>query len=294
MAKKYHSYGIKYVADRGKHLLLSGRFIIPSDVNDSMLSDLISIFKLLPVTEIPCPDSGFRPRRLEFLRESGNSFSLILAENINILGICRQVRDLFINNNKSPIACIKLIGEFWQNIYFELLPTDKTIVPGRDSRGVTGKQLYYKGLFKYEVDVPFRPGPPPIKTEIILPFRMATAVVDQPPEDYDTAISNCLEEVETIACPPNYQCVPRCYSIISAVHQEGSAFDAQNPFKSAVKQSLKIPISSREAIEYIEPVPAYPDLANDIFVCGRELVLIPSTICISYQGESCNFVHKYL
>lgn len=295
MAKKYHSYGIKYVADRGRHILTTGRFIIPSDVNASMLTELISIFKLLPSVEIPCPDSDFRPRKLEFIRASGNTFSIILAENIDILDICRRVVALFANNQKSAVLCIKLVGEYWPNIYHEFLPTSgKTITPGKDSRGTSGKQLYYKGTMKYQTDVPFNPGPPPVKTEVIFPFRMASPTIEEPPDDYKTAISGCIEEVETVVCPPPYQCKGRHYLVTSIVHEEGAVVEPDNLFKNAIKQTLKIPITHREELQYIEPNPAYPDLANDIFVCGKELAEVPATICLGYRGESCDYVHKFV
>jgi hypothetical protein len=281
MARKYKIYEFRlngpnrYQSDRGTLHTLRSRFVIPPDMTDAQATqvvDLLGAAEVLPTDPAPvCPDEGVQGRKLIFIRQDGSSLSVVAPVRIDntlvtLAGSIRAVLNTLTGTN--PVVCVKLDGEFWPQLIDELSPTPPPArTPGTSSRPLASagsKNFVWSGVFNYFSDATYG-------SQHLLPFRIASNTANAAPELYGNVLTNAnVTPVAASPCPGTNPRTPRHYIVQSIVTQDGAT----------VGQEAKIPVGNN-------PAPGILDI-------GRELAALPSTVCLSYKGESNDRLHRLL
>lgn len=267
-----------YIADRGKSIDYTGRFVMPPDL--TFPADAVTIANAAGGTgdvqentsDNPCPVGlDFSPRKLVFIRKSGNSLSVPIADRAN-LETAQDVIFGVLNKTGNEVVCIKLEGETWVNLNSDLALTYTANEVAIDSRPQNApKQYIYSGRIQYESDI-FT------GDAVFTPVKVATDIEDAPPSNVGAVWNTCAGEFEA----SNFSCGSinrdhRRYLLDFVVGQIDNT-DPQNPVVSNKRSERK-------------EVPAKDYEGTQILACGRALAALQGAYCIGYQGESYNRVY---
>lgn len=274
--------GSEYLTDQGTEVQFNPLFRAPSDFTQATIDDILDCLDLELRTENrPCPEkSATDPRRLVFLRKNGNSFSLLVNLRANIITYAQCVWDI-LKATDFPAVCVKLEGEKSLNLYPELAPAgkgDPTFAPVIAPPAAAGFNAYvYSSTMKeYKADAP-------AATNLLMPFRSQTDTLDAPYSELTTYFEDCVEPVTAVNCAAAQAATYRRY-IPSFLTQTQPLLDGNGD---------PIPGSEVEKIQTVTvPVKAY--LPAEINTCGETLAAIDSVICLGYEGESNDKIHKLL
>jgi hypothetical protein len=262
-----------YVADRGKRIDYTGRFVMPPDL--TFPADAVTIANAAGGTgdveentsDNPCPAGiDFSPRKLVFIRKSGNSISVPIAERANL----ESAQDVIIgtlNVTGNEVVCVKLIGETWLSLNEELGLVYTADEVATDSRPANGsKQYHYFGRIQYESDI-FT------GRAIFTPVKVATDTEGQPPTNVGAAWNTCVGAFEgaNFACG-NLKRDHRRYLLDFVVGNVDNT-DPANPIVTDKRSERKeVPVKDYEA--------------TNILACGTALAGLTGAYCLGYQGES--------
>lgn len=210
-----------------------------------------------------CPVSAgdFRPRRIKFVRASGNSFSLPILDLADLVSTGQAIKAV-IDATTDPLACAALIGETWRDLIQELRPTSGfTPGVGAPSAPATGgKQPFHSGKILYEADGTSGP--------IAISIKVATDTAGQAPTRLAAAWAGCVGAFEPrIPCSSSSSWKHRRYILTSKVG-------------TTAYETAEIPIKERAAASI-----------ND---CGEALAALNHGICLAYKGESNGRFHLLL
>ncbi len=264
-----------YVADRGDEVPgLAFSFKPPYDLagagDITAFANAIGADELTDADKSLCPVAAgdFSPRRVTFIRASGNSFSLVMPGRADLVAKANDVKAL-IDATDDPLACAVLKGESWLDLAQELRNAQNfTPAIGRSVVPATGgKQLYYSGQILYAQDG--GAGTTPISVKV------ASDQVGAPSK-LGNSWTTCVGPFEPkIPCRAVGSLKHRRYILVSQV--------AEDPTGQGV-------VASYETTE----VPHRSGVAADIRACGQALANLTSTICLGYQGESNGRFHLLL
>jgi hypothetical protein len=264
-----------YVADRGDNVPgLAFSYKPPYDLGAAgditAMANAIGADELTAADKSLCPVAAgdFSPRKVTFVRASGNSFSVVIPSLADLLSKSNAVKTL-IDATDDKLACAVLKGEAWLDLVQELRnAANYTPAIGRSVVPSTGgKQLFHSGQILYEQDG--GTGQTPISVKV-------ASDVAGPPTKLGNSWVTCVGEFEPkVPCRAPGSLRHRRYVLTSKV--------AEDPTGNGVEGSY-------ETTE----VPHRNKVAADIKSCGRALANLTSTICLGYRGESNGRFHLLL
>lgn len=260
-----------YTPDRGGSVEgLSYRVAQPADVTDAQLDAILAPLgarRKTAADRVPCPVAGdFRPRKLRFVRQDGNSLSLVIPSHTAALTVAAAIRDsLNAAVVANQVVCIELLGEQW----FDLAPNlgaSGAPVAGTESRSTLGgKQYVHSGKILYEYDG----GAGATVTTAVRVDTDAVAAggVTSPPSILGTAWTDCV-----------------------------GAFEEENPCSSrrGLDHRRYIAVLKTANGYQTTEVPVKSTDSADILACGQAIAGLASLTCLPYQGETNKRLHTFL
>lgn len=273
--------GQQYIADRGAALDAGFTFIQPVDMQDGVVDTILNTIgaELKNAgNAVICPETtNFKPRKLVFIRANGNSMSIPIPLRSEIINFAIQLRG-FISaiDVTNPVACIKLIGERFDNIIDELSAgQDKpAATPGVWSRGGV-----FAGTIVYSTDTVFGTSKNlavKVDTEVLTNGKGSAA-----PTILGGTWANCVGDfVNGGACPGKERRDHRRYIGTLTVAIPDGATPGGDTSAAPGTQRTEIPVT-----DHTQP---------EILACGQALAVLPSMLCLGYRGESFDRIHKLL
>ena len=267
----FDSTSEQYISDRGQNFDWVSNVRVPEDLTRANIEAFISAAGARPNPEdgVVCSDRGYiTPRYVEIIRKSRHTIKMqisvrsqLRSKLIGMVGVLDGAQP------GNPVVCIKLHGEWFPNLYEEIVTTPgaPTPVAPIEAPANSGKaRLYYSGaMAEYQSDSTQN-----FATEIIQGFRLQTDTVDAPPANFAPAV-NCIGPLSQVFCPTRARRKGRHY-IPTFLTTEANL----------PSQQLEIPVAS-----------AAPTDIND---CGQALANLTHVVCLAYQGESNDRVHLIL
>lgn len=280
MSRVSYIFDGNYTTDRGTAIPgLRGVTRDPADLGD-FETILAAVGARLVTAEDrnPCPVSaGFRPRKVTFLRRSGNSFSLIYPVRANLIAVSNTIIQAV--GADDPVVCIKSTGEKWDDLFPDLSTRGAAAVPGTDPETV-GVKGWHKQVSNYTIEPAGGALPGGGANTIVqLKFKVQSDVINQdvpgglgatlPPTILADQWTTCVGAPLPPTPCPGYQNVQhrRYKGIYQVTRGDLTAY-----------ASLEIPES----------------LGTDasILACGTALANNASIVCLGYIGESIKNVHR--
>ena len=163
-----------YVSDFGINYTINSRFNAPPDLDDLAITAILTTIGATRTTESAvCSDnSSLFPRKLQFIRASGNTVSIAIPERADLISDATAiVGALNGSDNNNPVVCIKLFGEKSNNLNdeFGIAYDGTTFAPTHTAPDTADKQNYVTGVISYEAD-----GANPFGTSVLQPIRSIT------------------------------------------------------------------------------------------------------------------------
>lgn len=268
---------LTYGSDRGTQVPgVSFRFKRPGDFTDAQVQAVLTAVGAREKTAADnaiCPvASEFKPRKLVFKRQSGGSFSVVLADRTDGIAAATAIRTAA--GTDDPVLCVELQGEFWYDLRPELNRTGTAPTPGISSSSSGGKQDMHSGKILYQFDGGGG-------NTVIQAVKVDTDVVDgdgltSPPSILGGEWDSCVGAFEA----PN-----PCRSQQGRGHRRYIATmltsaDPTDPALPTNFETKEVPVRGFDA----------PEVAT----CGVALADLASTTCLAYQGEDNSKFHLLL
>lgn len=267
-----------YVTDRGTNVTgLSGRFRNPGNVGDvGVLLTAVGARIKTAADRTPCPVSaGFNPRKLIFVRRSGNSFSLIAPNRANLVANANDVVTAV--GAADPVVCIRYEGERWDDLMAEISTRNAAATAGTDPETV-GKKGWYSVTANYTLDPT---GAAAALITVQQKFKVQTEVPPTATTNGDapallggqagiwgTAVGAPLPDSP---CPGYGNAIHRRYKgtflITRAAAVGGQSY-----------ASLEVPVASSAAAQ--------------ILAAGQAIANSASIVCLGYEGETIPNFHR--
>ena len=264
--------GDPYTTDNGEELDVTGRFVLPPDIDLVNAQAIINALGAVPlVNGSVCSDSGLgKLRKLTFYRESGNTMSVSFSNIANTLTVAAAVKGVLDAGN-SQVVCIKLEGEEFRNLNdrMQLNYTGTTAISHKAPSSAE-KQNYLTGTINYTSDV---------AVTGLRSIRSITESSDNvPAAQIVSAFTSCAGTVQEIVGCGNGRRNPMKHRrfIVDFV----TKLDPTDAAENSQTESIEVPTaSSSEA---------------DILNCGRAIAALPGAYCIGYKGESHSRIHRLI
>lgn len=269
-----------YVSDAGLNYSINSRFVAPPDVTDATAASIVQAVGGTITTEpIVCSDSSsIKPRKLEFIRASGNSMSIAVSERENILSTAASIRVLL--NGSAPdgneVVCIKLNGEEIGNLNDELGVNfdGTTVAPSHKAPATALKQNYVSGVISYSADAAATFG-----AANVHPIRSITESADNVfAAQLGGTPETCIGELLTIASCGNGRRNPRRHRRYKLDFL--TQLNVEDGDETPETESIELPVASATA--------------GEILACGRAAAALNGVYCIGYEGESFSRLHRLL
>lgn len=260
-----------YVSDRGQNFNWVGNVRVPEDLDRSVIESFVTAAGATPnATEsVACSDKGYiKPRYVEVIRRSKHTIRMPITVRSQLRPkLIGMVNVLDTASPSNPVVCVKLHGEFFANLYEDIVTaaTTPTPIAPIEAPPNSGKaRVYYSAAMgQYQSD-----STQTFATEIIQAFKMQTDTADAPPSSFAPA-AGCIGPLSLTFCPTRARRKGRHYI---------PTFLTTNT--NLPSQQLEIPVAS-----------ASPTDIND---CGEALANLAHVVCLGYQGESNDRVHQIL
>lgn len=260
-----------YTSDRGTTHGWVGRVKVPEDLTRADIESFISAAGALPnpTEAIACSDRGYlEPRYVEIIRRSKHTMRMVISIRSQLRAkLIGMVNVLDTAQPSNPVVCIKLHGEYYPNLYEDIVsaPTAPTPIAPIEAPANSGKtRVYYSAaMAEYQADSTQN-----FATPIIQAFKLQTDTLDAPPQNFAPAVG-CIGSLSQVFCPTRERRKGRHYI---------PTFLTTAP--NLPSQQLEIPVAA-----------ASP---TDISTCGENLANLAHVVCLAYKGESNDRVHQIL
>lgn len=138
-----------YVADRGVIVAGAGFRTVDPGVDITAVITAAGARLKTPADSTPCPEgTRFRPRKLTAVFLDGQSFSVAVNTNANLIAVATAMLGI------ANVACVQLAGEYWADLIEEFKPAGGAApVAGTPNTFAAGKKLKYAGTINYTNDV---------------------------------------------------------------------------------------------------------------------------------------------
>ncbi len=264
--------GQSYTTDNGEVLNVTGRFVLPPDLDLSSAQSIVTAIGAEIITENTiCSDNVLgKLRKLIFYRASGNTMSVSFSSKDDALTVATAVKGVLDAGN-SEVVCIKLEGEEFRNLNdrMQLNYTGTTAISHK-APSSADKQNYLTGGINYTSDVT---GP-----ELRLIRSITESSDNVPAAQIISAFTACAGTVQDSVGCGNGRRNPMKHRrfIVDFV----TKLDPTDAAENSQTESIEVPTaSSSEA---------------DILNCGRAIAALPGAYCIGYKGESHSRIHRLI
>ena len=269
-----------YVMDIGNTIAANAGGYLPPDIAATNIDAILQAVGAQPLADVqdnlPCTDSvNATLRRLEFIRDNGNSMSVPVGNRTNLLSDATSIRAI-LNGGSAQVVCIKLTGEYFPNLADELGLTYAGTFATSHVPQSGGKQFVYSGNVSYQTDA--------VRTTlgddtVFQPVRSVTNNEDAPSTQLATAWTGCVGNfVEAIACRGQGRRNPRQHRRYELTFFTKA--DPANTNEAAKTETAELPVIGATAA--------------DILACGTAATNLAGAYCIGYRGESYARYHKIL
>jgi hypothetical protein len=259
-----------YVADRGTKHQKAVRFAIPPDLSKTEAEQIAAAagMDFNVDLEIPCPEDSFTPRKLLFIRQSGNTLSVPIGDRANLLTARNAIRGILDAKPDNRVVCIRLIGEEFDYLNDELgVSWDGQSLAISSRPGANGKkQSVYSGSIQYKTDTD-----PSGNTTVTTTVKVDTENVlgNAPPACLGSVWQGCAGELvpAQLTCGGNNR-QHRRYLLDFAVNDNIDGIE---------RQSKELPVKEWRS--------------GEILTCGQNAAKLAGLYCIRYRGESFGRFH---
>lgn len=264
--------GIAYFTDQGTRLNFNPVLSPPTDLTDADIDAILAAVNAQRRTDTaPCGEkAATQPRKLKFIRDNGNSMSVIVPIRSDILSAAQAIWNVLNAKDIKPL-CVQLIGEHSFNLFDELASPTRgapvAIAPIRPSDAKGKHRQDYTGVMsQYQIDAP-------LGTNVLMPFKSQTNTDgDSPMTELQTYFQDCVDPTIQVFCTGSSSIDYRRY-IPSFLTTEPDTTSFQ-------LQTVSVPVKASET--------------GLIAICGQTIAAIQSVACIEYYGESDSKLHKRL
>lgn len=277
---RYAAGSNPYVTDFNSNLTITSRFVLPPDLNVVNQSEIISaIGATLNEESAPCSDSALgSPRKLLFIRESGNTMSVPVSDRTNLINIAGAIKAILnaANDGNNTVVCIKLIGEEFPNLNdeFGVSYDGTTFAQSHKAPSTAFKQNFASGVISYEADAA-----DPFGTPVIHPIRSITEKsTNEFSAQLGTTAADCVGSFLTLLNCGNGRRNPRKHRRLNLIF--ATKADPADDAEESQSESIELPISGGGAL--------------DILACANSAATLTGLYCLGYQGESYDRFHKLL
>ena len=269
-----------YISDINQNLSLNGRFVAPPDLDPIGIAAILAVVGAVQTTEPAiCSDSSLgTPRKLEFIRASGNTMSIGVADKTNLIAAATTIKGVLdgLNGSVNPVVCIKLYGEEFNNLNDEFgLNYDGTVfAPSHKAPATATKQNYASGVIAYEADAAAVFG-----TSVTHSIRSITEkATNEFSDQLGAAAAGCIGSFLNILNCGNGRRNPRKHRRFTL--DFSTKADPADTAEVAQSERIEVPVAGGGVL--------------DILACGNSLVTLPGLYCIGFKGESHSRFHKFL
>lgn len=285
MPKKVVSYQFvsgtnAYISDINQNLSINSRFVAPPDLAQAGIDAILAASGAVETTEPAiCSDSALgKPRKLEFIRSSGNSMSVAVANKNDLISAATAIKGVLdpLNGASNPVVCIKLYGEEFLNLNDELGVnfTGTAFAPSHKAPATAGKQNFASGVITYEADAAN-----PIGTSVIHSIRSITEkATNEFAAQLGTAAAGCIGDFLTLQNCGNGRSNPRKHRRFYL--DFATKADPADAAEESQSERIEVPVAGGGAL--------------DILACGNSLAALTGLYCIGFKGESYSRFHKLL
>ena len=269
-----------YLSDLEKLLSINSRFVPPPDLDAVGINAIvIAAGGIITNEPVVCSDSSLgSPRKLQFIRSSGNSMSIAIADKTNLIAAANTIKGILdaLNGGSNPVVCIKLIGEKFNNLNDELgVAYDGTVfAPSHKAPATATKQNYASGIIAYEADAASIIG-----TVVTTGIRSITESADNVfAAQLGTTPEDCGIEFLNIQNCGNGRRNPRRHRRLKL------------SFATKADPADAAEASQTEDIE----LPVYDASTANALTCADAAAGLPGIYCIGWEGESYSRFHNFL
>ena len=285
MPKKVVSYQFvagtnPYTSDINQNLSINSRFVAPPDLAQAGIDAIVAAVGAVETTEPAiCSDTGLgTPRKLEFIRSSGNTMSVAVNNSTNLISAATAIKGVLdpLNGGSNPVVCIKLYGEEFLNLNDELGVSydGTTFAPSHKAPATALKQNFASGVITYESDATN-----PIGQSVIQPIR---SITEKDTNDFaaqlGTAAAGCIGDFLNIQSCGNGRRNIRKHRRF--VLDFATKADPADDTEQSASERIEVPVAGGGAL--------------DTLACGNNLAALTGLYCLGYVGESYSRFHKIL
>ncbi len=132
-------------------------FNAPPDISDADIDSIVTAIGGSTTAELPpCTDTVGTFRKLQFIRDSGNTVSVPINQRSNLIAAGNTIKSILdgANGGTNPVVCVKLIGEEFANLNDELGVSyaNETFAKTHRADATATKQYVYSGTIPYNAD----------------------------------------------------------------------------------------------------------------------------------------------
>ncbi len=269
-----------YTSDLNINYTINSRFNAPPDIDGIAAAAIVTAAGGIITNETAvCSDgNGIKPRKLYFIRASGNSMSVAIAQSTNLISAATAIKGILdgANGGSNPVVCIKLEGEKVKNLNDELgISYDGTTFATTHAAPTDAeKQNYVTGVISYESDATN-----PIGGSVLQPIRSIT----------EKATNDFAAQLGTVpaTCGLNVLTVLTC---------PGGRRNSRDHRRFTLYFATKADPADTEEVPQTETIelPVAGGGALDILACANAAAALPGLYCLDYKGENYDKLHKSL
>lgn len=269
-----------YTSDLNQALSINARFVAPPDMDGIVAGVIVAAAGGVITTEPAiCSDSDLgKPRKLEFIRASGNTMSVAINNKSNLIAAATAIKGAIdgLNGGTNPVVCIKLHGEYFPNLNDELgvIYNGTTFAVSHKAPATALKQNFASGIIAYQADAAN-----PFGATVTHSIR---SITEKATNDFaaqlGTAGASCIGNFLTILNCGNGRRNPRSHRRF--ILDFATKADPASTTEDAQSEKIEVPVAGGGAL--------------DVLACGNQLAALTGLYCIGFQGESHSRFHKFL
>lgn len=248
------------------------RFRDPGDISDDGITAIFAAIqgaRVEPGNRSICPpDTELTMRRIQFVRQDGNSITLPFPQRDNLIQSANNVISaIAVGSPNNKVVCAHLLGEETGEL-IDILRTNTAAPEQGEPSTAVGKQPVYSGKYAYAYDGPELADQKTLSVSYKVDSESETA----PPSVLGAVWGTCAGEPQpSNPCPTVGNLKHRRYiGTFRVIDPNGIVVPPLAP--PSMYQRTELPVSDRTE--------------EQILGCGIGMANLPSIVCLQYRGES--------